>query len=308
MSVFSSLCNNIVAFGTRKSNPRNTKIIGITIHHMAGRMLGDDCARMHLNGNRDSSANYYIGYDGQICGGVSEDRRAWTSNSRTNDHSHITIEVSDQDSSWTIPSEAYNSLIKLCADICKRYNINLKYERSKGAQSTLSIHDMFYNTLCPAPYLKSRIENGQLIREINEAMGAEVKPMPTPDVLYRVQVGAYKVRANADNCKDRLEGLGYQTYLVKVGGLIKVQCGAFANKSNADNLLNRIKADGFDAFITTEQGEAVKDGTGKKGITEVAKEVIAGIWGNNPQRKIALEKAGYDYNMIQNRVNELMAK
>ena len=304
--VKSPLTNHVVDFGTRKSNPRNQKIIGITPHHMAARQLGDDCARGHLNSPRQASANYYIGYDGQITIGISEDRRAWTSDSRTNDYSHITIEVSDQDTSWAIPDKAYKSLVNLCADICKRYDIDLKYEPSKGAKSTLTTHDMFKNTLCPGPYLKNKIASGEFERDVKKAMGTEIAPQPTPDVLYRVQVGAYKQRKNADNCKDRLVSLGYQTYLVKVGDLIKVQCGAFANKSNAEKLMADIKSKGFEAFITTQQGEAVKDSTGKKSITEVAEEVIRGEWGNDPQRRIALTKAGYDAKAVQKRVDELM--
>lgn len=304
--VKSDLTNYVVDFGTNKSNPRNQKILGITPHHMAARQLGDDCARGHLNSPRQASANYYIGYDGQITIGISEDRRAWTSDSRTNDYSHITIEVSDQDTSWTIPDKAYKSLVNLCADICKRYDIDLKYEPSKGAKSTLTTHDMFKNTLCPGPYLKNKIASGEFERDVKKAMGAELKPEPTPDVLYRVQVGAYKQRKNADNCKDRLVSLGYQTYLVKVGDLIKVQCGAFANKSNAEKLMADIKSKGFEAFITTQQGEAVKDSTGKKSITELAEEVIRGEWGNDPQRRIALTKAGYDAKAVQKKVDELM--
>lgn len=304
--VKSPLTNHVVDFGTNKSNPRNQKITGITPHHMAARQLGDDCARGHLNSPRQASANYYIGYDGQITIGISEDRRAWTSDSRTNDYSHITIEVSDQDTSWTIPDKAYKSLVNLCADICKRYGIDLKYEPSKGAKSTLTTHDMFKNTLCPGPYLKNKIASGEFERDVKRAMGTELAPQPTPDVLYRVQVGAYKQRKNADNCKDRLVSLGYQTYLVKVGDLIKVQCGAFANKSNAEKLMADIKSKGFEAFITTQQGEAVKDSTGKKSITEVAEEVIRGEWGNDPQRRIALTKAGYDAKAVQKRVDELM--
>ena len=306
MMVKSPLTNYVVDFGTAKSNPRNQKILGITPHHMAARQLGDDCARGHLNSPRQASANYYIGYDGQITIGISEDRRAWTSDSRTNDYSHITIEVSDQDTSWAIPDKAYKSLVNLCADICKRYDIDLKYEPSKGAKSTLTTHDMFKNTLCPGPYLKNKIASGEFERDVKRAMGTEIAPQPTSDVLYRVQVGAYKQRKNADNCKDRLVSLGYQTYLVKVGDLIKVQCGAFANKSNAEKLMADIKSKGFEAFITTQQGEAVKDSTGKKSITEVAEEVIRGEWGNDPQRRIALTKAGYDAKAVQKRVDELM--
>lgn len=43
-----------------------------------------------------------------------------------------------------------------------------------------------------------------------------------------------------------------------------------------------------------------------KSIDEVAKEVIAGKWGNGEQRAAALRKAGYSYTQVQNRVNELL--
>ena len=43
----------------------------------------------------------------------------------------------------------------------------------------------------------------------------------------------------------------------------------------------------------------------KKTVTEVAKEVLAGKWGNGDARKIALKKAGYDYDAVQKKVNEL---
>lgn len=44
----------------------------------------------------------------------------------------------------------------------------------------------------------------------------------------------------------------------------------------------------------------------KKSIDELAKEVIEGKWGNTPERKIRLTEAGYDYNKVQERVNELL--
>ena len=44
----------------------------------------------------------------------------------------------------------------------------------------------------------------------------------------------------------------------------------------------------------------------KKSIDEIADEVIAGKWGNGTDRKTNLEKAGYDYNAVQNRVNEIL--
>lgn len=46
----------------------------------------------------------------------------------------------------------------------------------------------------------------------------------------------------------------------------------------------------------------------KKSTEEMAKEVIAGKWGNGEERKDRLTKAGYDYSTIQKRVNELVAE
>ena len=49
-----------------------------------------------------------------------------------------------------------------------------------------------------------------------------------------------------------------------------------------------------------------KPTTTKKTTTEIAKEVIAGKWGNGTERKKKLKAAGYDYNTIQKKVNELL--
>ncbi|NCB92515.1 MAG: hypothetical protein EOM40_08065 [Clostridia bacterium] len=43
-----------------------------------------------------------------------------------------------------------------------------------------------------------------------------------------------------------------------------------------------------------------------KSIAEVAKEVIAGKWGNGDERKANLTQAGYDYAAVQAEVNSLL--
>ena len=45
----------------------------------------------------------------------------------------------------------------------------------------------------------------------------------------------------------------------------------------------------------------------KKSIDEVAQAVIRGEYGNGRDRREALEKEGYDYNQVQDRVNEILA-
>lgn len=46
--------------------------------------------------------------------------------------------------------------------------------------------------------------------------------------------------------------------------------------------------------------------TVKKSNEKIAKEVVAGKWGNGNARKTALTKAGYDYKTIQSLVNKLL--
>lgn len=47
---------------------------------------------------------------------------------------------------------------------------------------------------------------------------------------------------------------GFDTYMVKVGDLYKIQVGAFKVKANAEATLKKLQAAGFSAFITTEEG------------------------------------------------------
>ena len=46
----------------------------------------------------------------------------------------------------------------------------------------------------------------------------------------------------------------------------------------------------------------------KKSVEEIAKEVIAGKWGNGTDRKNRITAAGYDYSAVQAKVNELSGK
>jgi len=57
-------------------------------------------------------------------------------------------------------------------------------------------------------------------------------------------------------------------------------------------------------FIAPKYGKSQK--TKKKTIEELAREVIAGKWGNGPDRKKKLAAAGYDYDAVQKKVNALL--
>ena len=74
-----------------------------------------------------------------------------------------------------------------------------------------------------------------------------------------------------------------------------------------------IKAKGYNGFKADQkQDEKPKEDTTpvepKKTIDELAQECIEGKWGNGAVRTNKLTKAGYDYDAVQKRVNELLSK
>lgn len=77
-----------------------------------------------------------------------------------------------------------------------------------------------------------------------------------------------------------------------------------------------IKQAGLNGFskTTTVNPPTVSTGTtqtpaqAQKSIDELAKEVIAGKWGNGIERQTRLTNAGYNYDKVQARVNELLTK
>lgn len=199
-----------------RTSPRNHKIDTITIHCFVGQVTAKRGAEVFQPVSKKASCNYVVGYDGQISLVCPEADRSWCSSNGENDHRAVTIEVaSDNTEPYAITDKAYNSLIELCADICERNGIKeLKWQGNKDLigqvdKQNMTVHRWFIATLCPGEYLYSRM--GDIAAKVN----AKLAPAPTPakQTLYRVQVGAYSQRANAEAMLERLKKAGF-------GGLI----------------------------------------------------------------------------------------
>ena len=280
-----------------KTSPRNNKIKKITPHHMAGNLSLETCGNIFANSSRRASSNYAIDSQGKVALYVEEKDRSWCSSNANNDHQAITIEVANDEigGNWHVSDKALESLVNLCVDICKRNGIpELVY--TGDSTGTLTRHNMFAATNCPGPYLQSKFP--YIAQEVNKRLASK-------NVLYRVQTGAFSVKTNADVLEAKLKKAGFETYMVLSKGLYKVQVGAYSVKANADVMAKKLKAAGFDTYITTEVGSPVQT-VKSKSISELAKEVIAGKWGNGIDRKNRLEKAGYDYVVVQKEVNKLL--
>lgn len=155
-------------------SPNKNKMVNkvnkkITIHHMAAKWTAKQCVDSFANPNRQGSSNYCIGYDGSVGMAVEEKDRAWTSSSSWNDSQAVTIEVSNDiiGGDWHVSDAAYNTLIELCVDICKRNGMTeLVWTGDKNG--SLTCHYMFAATACPGPYLKSKMP--ELAKEVTRRL------------------------------------------------------------------------------------------------------------------------------------------
>lgn len=159
-----------VRISPNTSGIRTAGISKVTVHHMAGDASVEVCGEIFANPNRQASSNYGVGSDGRIACYLEEEYHPWTSSSYWNDDRAITLEVADYDTdNWSPSQEAYDSTVKLCADICKRYGINPTY--TGGTDGTFTEHMMFAATSCPGPWWHEKMP--EFINDVKAAMGGD---------------------------------------------------------------------------------------------------------------------------------------
>ena len=270
------------------SGKRTHSIDRITPHCVVGQCTAEGLGDWLAKSSTQASSNYGIDKNGRVGLYVEEKNRSWCSSSNANDQRAITIEcASDTTEPYAMNSKVYDALIKLCVDICKRNgkkkliwlgdkDKTLNYN-PKSDEMIITVHRWFANKSCPGNWLYARL--GDLATKVTAQLGGTTTaPEPTTSTLYRVrktwsdsktQKGAFKVLSNAKKCAD--DNAGYSV---------------FDEKGNV---------------VYTGKNTVVK-----KTVTELAKEVIAGKWGNGQDRKNRLTAAGYDYTVVQNKVNELL--
>lgn len=312
---------------------RGYKICKITPHHMAGKLTARQCGNIFANPNRQASSNYGIGYDGEIACYVDEENRAWTSSNRANDCQAITIEVANSANGepWPISDAAWNSLVKLCVDICRRYGFRLTYDGTPNG--SLTRHDMFANTNCPGKTLGGRFK--ELADTVNAQLDGKVEPTSsTPSGSKSNEELADEVIAgkwgNGDDRKNRLTAAGYNYSAIQSivnqklsGGSSAPKASTKSNETVAQEVINgawgngqerkdRLTAAGYDynaiqSIVNQKLGAGSSSNSNKKSNETIANEVIRGDWGNGQDRKNRLQAAGYDYNAIQAIVNRKLS-
>lgn len=185
----------ITKLSPNKTSPRNHAIDTVTIHCMQGQLSAASCGAIFENPKRQASSNYGIGKGGDIGLYVKESDRSWCTSSKANDHRAITIEVaSDKTAPYKVTEAAYNALLDLVTDICRRNNIKkLVWSTDKKTRinhwngANMTVHRDFAAKACPGDYLYNRM--GEIADEVNRRLGQNVAPQ-TGVSPYTVQITA----------------------------------------------------------------------------------------------------------------------
>lgn len=198
----------ITSLSPNNSGQRVYDVTRITPHVVVGEFDAVTVASWFNRKDRGASANYIIGKSGEILCNVEEQNRAWTSGSFDNDNRAITIECSsDANNHNALNPNVFKSLENLIVDICQRYGKScVVYKNTPNYNPTvdemlITKHAFFQNVLCWDKWLDEHIN--ELIINVNKRL------KETNNTLYKVQVGAFSVRENAERLRDKLKSQGY---------------------------------------------------------------------------------------------------
>lgn len=265
------------------TNPRKDTIRKITIHHMAGNLSVETCGNVFAPSSQQASSNYGIDGNGRVGMYVEEKNRAWTSSSAANDNQAVTIEVANDrcGGDWHVSDTALAKLIDLCVDICRRNGI-AKLNYTGDASGNLTMHKWFAPTLCPGPYLESKFS--YIAAEVNKRLGAATEaPNSGSKTLYRVQIGAYNEKANAEACMKKAKAAGFDAFIVEAATQTETPAPSPAVPQIKAGSVVRLKegaktyaGGGLASFVYTRD-HTVKEVSGERVVITYGGVVVAAV-------------------------------
>lgn len=182
--------SSLVAFtrlSPNHSGQRTHSIDRISPHCVVGQCTAEGLGEWFAASSTQASSNYGIDKNGRVGLYVEEKNRSWCTSSNANDQRAITIEcASGTAEPYEMYDVVYQSLIKLCTDICKRNgkkkllwfadkDKSLNYEPASD-EMIITVHRWFANKSCPGNWLYARL--GDLASKVTSALGGTTTSTP----------------------------------------------------------------------------------------------------------------------------------
>lgn len=135
------------------------------------------------------------------------------------------------------PGMNFNQMQDLMLELGCKFAINLD-----GGGSTKMLHK------------GTSVTKDATNRAVDNVIAVYLKEETQKRTLYKVQLGAFSIRENAENYLQTVKNLGGEyskAYITLINGLYKVQVGAFGIKANAEKMAADLRAKGFTPFIVS---------------------------------------------------------
>lgn len=248
----------------------------IIIHHAASTSF-ESIRQTFQNPARDASAHYAVGRNNNVDIMVPEQYTAWHCGNYPMNQRSIGIENVNSSGAphWEVAPETKNTLVELCADIVRRNPRIGRLVPGKNLFGHKQVASAAKPTACPVILIDFLPE---LANRVNAAVfGGSPAPAPNPQpsrksddqIANEVIAGLW---GNGDDRKARLARAGYDYGTIQ-------------------GIVNR-KLSGGSSVPARKSNDTIAD------------EVLKGYWGNGQDRVRRLQAAGYDYNAVQNLVNQ----
>lgn len=244
----------------------------VVIHHAASTSF-DSIGQAFKQPTRNVSAHYGVGQNNNVDQYVPESKTAWHAANYPVNQRSIGIENVNASGApnWDVADSTKNTLVELVTDIVRR---NPRIGKLVVGQNLVGHKDVSRSpTACPGQ-LEGWLQ--ELANRVNAAVGgggSTPTPAPQPGKKSNDQIADEVLAGNWGNNPERRNKLiaaGYDYNAIQA--IVNNRVGNPASAPKASNEL-------------------------------IADQVLAGAWGNNPERQQRLQAAGYDYGAIQNIVN-----
>lgn len=153
--------------------------------------------------------------------------------------------------------KVYREAVELCAYLCAKFGLTEKdiICHSEGYKKGIASNhgDIMH-------WWPKHGKNMDTFRADVKAILSGAAEETEQKTLYRVQVGAFSQKGNADRFTAQVKAAGFpDAFVAKVGdNLYRVQIGAFSVRANAEKCRNDAEAKGFPGFVTTRSGTVAK--------------------------------------------------
>lgn len=303
----------------------------VTVHHNGGRLSHEGV--LNVWKTRPASAHFDVDAAGNVAQYVEMNEYAWACGNTGGNQRSISIEMCNSATSgdWPVSETTWRSAARLAGWIFA------KVIGVRPSSANLVPHHHWKATTCAGPYMDAHFS--AFISVAQQAFdffkgggGGGTPPAPPSSGGKSISQVADEVIAgkwgNNPERAARLKTAGFDPAAVQAEVNRKLGGGgsapAPARKTNAqiaeevlagkwgngDDRRNRLTAAGYNfdavqAVVNSRMGSGAPSAH-RASITEIARQVIAGQWGNQPERQQRLEGAGYNYAAVRAEVNRLL--